>query len=32
MKRCVMCGCLLPDNHEEDFCECCQDDLEEGGD
>lgn len=29
MKRCQMCGCLLPDNHEEDVCECCMDDLDE---
>ena len=29
MKRCKMCGCIMDDNHEEDFCECCQDDLDE---
>ena len=30
MKRCKMCGCYLPDDHEENVCECCQDDMEEG--
>lgn len=30
MKRCKLCGCLLPDDHEENFCECCMDDMEEG--
>jgi len=29
MKECKMCGCLMPDNHEGDICECC---LDEYGD
>lgn len=30
MKRCKMCGCHLPDDHEKDVCECCIDDMESG--
>lgn len=30
MKHCTECGCLMPDEHEEDICECCQDDMKEG--
>lgn len=26
MKYCKECGCLMPDNHEADLCECCLDD------
>ena len=26
MKYCVDCGCIMPDNHDGDFCECCLDD------
>ena len=29
MKHCIMCGCLMDDNHEDDICECCLDDLYE---
>ena len=27
MKRCRKCGCLLPDAHEDDLCECCRDEY-----
>lgn len=30
MKYCKECGCIMPDNHEADLCECCQDDRNEG--
>lgn len=26
MKHCIECGCNMPDNHESNICECCQDD------
>lgn len=26
MKYCLDCGCLMPDDHEGDVCECCLDD------
>ena len=29
MKHCIMCGCLMDENHESDLCECCLDDLED---
>ena len=29
MKECKLCGCILPDDYEENFCACCQDDLNE---
>ena len=32
MKHCAVCGCLMSDKHEDDVCECCQDDMNEGGD
>ena len=25
MKNCIDCGCLMPDDHEGDVCECCRD-------
>lgn len=28
-KHCIMCGCLMDENHESLFCECCQDDIDE---
>lgn len=27
MKHCKRCGCLLDEDHEDDICECCLDDL-----
>lgn len=29
MKHCIMCGCLMDNDHEGDICECCLDDLYE---
>lgn len=30
IKYCKMCGCVLDaETHESNFCECCQDDLDE---
>lgn len=29
MKQCIVCGCLMEDDHEDDVCECCLDDMEE---
>lgn len=26
MKVCIDCGCLMPDDHDGDVCECCLDD------
>ena len=26
MKYCIECGCIMPDNHAGDVCECCLDD------
>lgn len=30
MKHCIMCDCILEDNHEADICEVCLDDMTEG--
>lgn len=30
MKHCIMCDCILEDNHEADICEVCLDDMSEG--
>ena len=27
MKYCIECGCIMPDDHEGDICECCLDEL-----
>ena len=29
MKYCIECGCIMPDDHDGDMCECCLD--ERGG-
>lgn len=29
MKYCIECGCIMPDSHDGDMCEICQD--ERGG-
>ena len=29
MKRCNICGCHMDDDHEDDICECCKDDMED---
>lgn len=26
MKYCIDCGCIMPDDHIGDMCECCRDD------
>ena len=26
MKYCIECGCIMPDTHGGDVCECCLDD------
>ena len=28
MKRCVECGCLMPDSHISDVCEVCTDEMD----
>ena len=30
MKHCIMCDCILEDDHEADICEVCLDDMGEG--
>lgn len=30
MKHCIMCDCILRDDHEADICEVCLDDMNEG--
>lgn len=27
MKECIICGCIIPDDHDGDICECCLDDM-----
>lgn len=29
MKYCIECGCIMPDTHDGDICECCLDDMRE---
>ena len=29
MKYCIECGCIMPDTHDGDICECCLDELSE---
>lgn len=29
MKHCIMCDCILEDDHEADICEVCLDDMTE---
>lgn len=28
MKKCILCDCHMSDDHEDDICECCKDDME----
>lgn len=30
MKYCKLCGCIMPDNHDGEICECCIDDIDLG--
>lgn len=29
MKYCKQCGCIMDDDHDDDICECCLDDMRE---
>ncbi len=28
-KRCVVCGCIMPDGSDGNICDCCKDELDQ---